>query len=69
MSILPKAQYILVRALDGEQISAMQLRAAREVIDQALGPAKYRFGRNDKADKDRDHEVVLWSGRDRAEHQ
>lgn len=38
-ALLPKAQETLIRAMDGEEVSASALRAAQIVIERAEGPA------------------------------
>ena len=62
-TLLPDAQDVLRRAMAGDPITATQIQAAREVIEQALGPTRFRFGIDRGADKDGALNITLWSGR------
>lgn len=66
-AVLPKAQDVLIRALEGEDVSAQQIQAAKEVIEQAVGPTRFRFGVTKDADADGTLNVTLWSGRNRGD--
>ena len=62
--MLPDAQDVLSRSMAGEDVSADEIRSAKHVIDQAEGPARFRFGVQKGADKDAGgFHVTLWSGR------
>lgn len=63
-SMLPDAQDVIRRAMAGEEISTQCLTAAREVIEQAQGPTRFRFGVDKGADDAVSGlHVTLWSGR------
>lgn len=62
-SMLPDAQDVLRRAIAGEEVSPQALTAARDIIEQAQGPTRLRFGIDKGADTDTGISVVLWSGR------
>lgn len=67
-SVLPNAQSVLVKALDGEEVSTQQIQAAKEIIDQAQGPTRLRFGISKDGDSgDGNLNITLWSGRSRDE--
>ena len=62
-SLLPEAQAVLVKAMAGEEVTTQALQAAREVIEQAQGPTRFRFGVQKGADEDAGLHVTIWSGR------
>lgn len=65
-SLLSKAQQVLVRAMDevlsGAEIRPHHITAAREVIEQAVGPSRLRFGAQNGANAGGGINVTLWSG-------
>ena len=61
-TLLCKAQSVLERAVDGEEIPQSQINAAKEIIEQAQGPTRFRFGVDKGADTDGSINVTLWSG-------
>jgi len=62
-TMLPDAQDVLRRAMAGEKVTSVQIQAAKEVIEQALGPTRFRFGTDRGADTDAALNITLWSGR------
>lgn len=62
-TMLPDAQDVLRRAMDGEEVSPAQISAAKEVIEQAVGPSRFRFGIDKGADKDGGLQITVWSGK------
>ena len=64
-SLLPDAQQVLVNALEGKDVTTQQFQAAREVIHQAIGPTRFRFGVEEGSGTDNSLNVTLWSGKNR----
>ena len=62
-TILPEAQEVLLSAMRGEDVSAQAVTSAREIIEQAVGPTRFRFGLDQGADTDGSLNITLWSGR------
>ena len=62
-TILPEAQEVLLSAMRGEDVSTQAVTAAREIIEQAVGPTRFRFGLDKGADTDGALNITLWSGR------
>lgn len=62
-TMLADAQRVLEQAMRGEDIPASAVTAAREVIEQAEGPSRFRFGVQKGASKDGGLSITLWSGR------
>lgn len=63
-ALLPAAQQVLVDAMEGKEVTSQQLVAAREVIEQAQGPAHLRFGLPHRPHDGGTIQVTLWSGVD-----
>ncbi len=66
-TLLAEAQDVLRRAMAGEEVSTQAVQAAREVIDQAEGPSRFRFGIDKGADQDGGLNITLWAGKNRGD--
>jgi len=66
-TLVPKAQAVLLEALEGGDVSAQAIQAAREVVEQAEGPTRFRFGVQKGGDTDAGLSITLWSGRNRGD--
>jgi hypothetical protein len=62
-TILPEAQEVLLSAMRGEAVTPQAVTSAKEIIEQALGPTRFRFGIDKGADTDGALNITLWSGR------
>lgn len=62
-SLVPDAQELLLRAVRGEEdVTGPQIQAAREIIEQAVGPTRFRFGVSAGADKDGALNIQVYGG-------
>lgn len=62
-AMLMDAQAVLEKAMRGGDVTPAAVTAAREVIEQAEGPSRFRFGIKDGASGDGGLSITLWSGR------
>lgn len=62
-AMLVDAQDVLAKAMAGEDVSTQAIAAAREVIEQAEGPTRFRFGVQSGTGKDGGLNITLWSGK------
>lgn len=62
-TLLPEAQTVLKKAMAGENVSPAAVTAAREIIEQAQGPTRFRFGVDKGPDTDGGLNITLWSGK------
>lgn len=63
-ALVPDAQKLLMDAILGrEDVSASQITAAREVLEQALGPSRFRFQVDKSGEGDGALNVTIYGGR------
>jgi hypothetical protein len=48
---------------EGEEIPTQAIQAAKEVIEQAVGPTRFRFGVDKGGDSTSGLNVTVWAGR------
>lgn len=61
--LVPAAQEVLIRGVNGKDVTPAEIQCAKEIIEQAMGPTRFRFGVDKGGDSTSGLNVTIWAGR------